>query len=204
MEREANFIDKLLSLISGGVFGLVSVIIILIGDIIAFSYFPGYSIFNNMVSELGVGPGGIFFNIGIILSGIIIIPYYIDLAKSFIGNKVKNSLRKLAMFSAIISCITYTLLGFFPTIESDPIIYYTHGTLAAISIASGFAYLTSFSLLMLKADNFKTAQACHGFTVAGIYAVFLLTWIPIVEWIMTLCIISWILSNSIYLLYKRD
>jgi len=45
--RMSNFIDKLLSLIPGGVFGLLSVIIILIGDFIAFAYFPGYSIFNN-------------------------------------------------------------------------------------------------------------------------------------------------------------
>jgi hypothetical membrane protein len=203
MEREAKFIDKLLSLIPGGVFGLLSVIIILIGDFIAFAYFPGYSIFNNMVSELGIGPGGIFFNIGIIVSGIIIIPYYIDLGKSFTGDKIKENLRKFAIFTAIISCITYIFLGFFPTIETDPIIYYAHGTLATISIASGFAYLTSFSMLMVKADNFKIAQACHGFIVAGVYAIFLLTWIPIVEWIMTFCIISWILSNSIYLLYKR-
>ena len=203
MEREANLVDKLLGLISGGVFGLISVIIILVGDIIAFSYFPGYSIFNNMVSELGVGPGGIFFNIGIIISGIVIIPYYIDLAKSFTGDEIKEKLRKFAIFSAIISCITYTFLGFFPSFETNTIIYITHGTLAAISIASGFAYLISYSILMLKSDNFNIIQACHGFMVAGVYAMFLFTWMPIIEWIMTLCIISWITSNSIFLLYKR-
>ncbi|TFG30397.1 MAG: hypothetical protein EU532_01225 [Promethearchaeota archaeon] len=203
MEREANLIDKLLDLISGGVFGLISVIVILVGDIIAFSYFPGYSIFNNMVSELGVGPGGIFFNIGLIISGIIIIPYYIDLGKSFIGKEIKENLRKFAISSAIISCITYTLLGFFPSVETNPIIYITHGTLATISIASGFGYLTSYSILMLKADNFNKIQACHGFIVAGVYAIFLFIWIPIIEWIMTFCIISWITSNSISLLYKR-
>ena len=196
-------IDKLLNVIPGGVFGLLSVVFIVLGELIAFLLFPGYSIFKNMVSELGAGPGGIFFNLSVIISGIIIIPYYIHLAKSFSGENIKENLRIFAILVAVISCITYSLLGVFPSIKDNIIIYITHGTLAAISIASGFGYLVLYSILMVKAQNYSKSQACHGFFVAGLYISFLLTWIPLVEWIMNLAILSWITANSIYLLYDK-
>lgn len=196
-------IDKLLNVKPGGIFGLLSVVFIVLGELIAFLLFPGYSIFKNMISELGAGPGGIFFNLSVIISGIIIIPYYIHLGKSFSGENIKENLRKFAILVAVISCITYSFLGVFPSIESEAIIYITHGILAAISISSGLGYLILYSILMLKAQNFSKIQAYHGFIVAGFYTFFLLTWIPIVEWVLNIAILSWITANSIYMLYHK-
>ncbi len=196
-------IDKLLNVKPGGIFGLLSVVFIVLGELIAFLLFPGYSIFKNMISELGAGPGGIFFNLSVIISGIIIIPYYIHLGKSFSGENIKENLRKFAILVAVISCITYSFLGVFPSIESEAIIYITHGILAAISISSGLGYLILYSILMLKAQNFSKIQAYHGFIVAGFYTFFLLTWIPMVEWVLNIAILSWITANSIYMLYHK-
>lgn len=203
MEESTKSIDKTLEVISGGVFGLLSVICIILGELIAFLLFPGYNIFKNMISELGAGAGAIFFNLSVIISGIIIIPYYIHLARSFIGENIKENLRKYAILAALISCITYSLLGVFPSIESQTIIYLTHGLLAAISIAFGLGYLLLYSILMLRAQNFSKYQAYHGFLVAIFYAAFLLTWIPIIEWVMNLAILSWITANSVYILFLR-
>ena len=203
MDKSTKFIEKSLETIPGGVFGLISVVSIILGEVIAFLLFPGYSIFDNMISDLGTGPGAIFFNVSVLISGIIIIPYYIHLAKICIGEKIKENLRKYAFSAALISCITYSLLGIFPSIESETIIYLTHGILAAVSIGFGLAYLLLYSILMLKAHNFSKYQAYHGFIVAGLYATFLLTWIPIVEWIMNLAILSWIIANSIYILFLK-
>ncbi|MFX1340942.1 MAG: DUF998 domain-containing protein [Promethearchaeota archaeon] len=201
MKKITKSIDKILEIIPGGIFGLLSVAIIVLGELIAFLLFPGYSFFKNMVSELGAGPGAIFFNLSVLISGIIIIPYYLQLAKCFSGEKVKEHLRKFAFLVAIISCITYSLLGVFPSVKSDTIIYLTHGILAAVSIASGLGYLLLYSILMLRAQNFSKYQAYHGFIVAILYATFLLIWIPIVEWVMNLAILSWITTNSLYILY---
>ena len=67
--------DQLLKIIPGGVFGIISVVIVLSGDIISIVLFPGgYSFFENMISELGGGPYGIFFNLGLVISGIVSIP----------------------------------------------------------------------------------------------------------------------------------
>ena len=196
--------EKLLKIIPGGIFGLLSVVIIMIGEFLAFLFFPGYNVLDNMISELGVGgSGAIFFNLALIISGIIIIPYYVNLANSFTGEKVNINLKRFAITVAIISCITYSLLGVFPSDEDRFIIYYTHGTLAAISIGTGLLYLVSYSKLMIQAENFSKIQAYHGFIVAIFYFAFLITWIPIVEWTMNLAILSWITVNSIYILYKK-
>ena len=203
MDKPTKFIDKLLEIIHGGVFGLLSVALIILGELIAFLLFPGYSIFNNMVSELGAGPGGIYFNLSIVISGLIIIPYYIHLAKTFSGEAINENLRKYAILTAVISCITYSLLGVFPSIESEYIIYLTHGILAAVSIASGLGYLLLYSILMFKAQNFSKYQVYHGFFVAVLYATFLLTWIPIIEWVMNMAILSWVTANSVYILYLK-
>ncbi|MFX0071838.1 MAG: DUF998 domain-containing protein [Candidatus Hermodarchaeota archaeon] len=196
-------IEKLLKLVPGGVFGLLSVIIIVLGEFLAFLFFPGYNVLENMISDLGIGPGGLFFNLSVIVSGIIIIPYYVNLANSFSGEKLNINLKKFAITVAIISCLTYSLLGVFPSDEDWFIIYFTHGTLAAISIGTGLLYLISYSKLMIQAENFSKIQGYHGFIVSMFYFTFLITWIPIVEWMMNLAILSWIAANSIYILYKR-
>jgi len=203
MDKPTKFIDKLLEIIPGGVFGLLSVVIIILGEIIAILLFPGYNIFDNMLSELGAGPGGPFFNLTIIMGGIIIIPYYLALAKTFSGEAINENLRKYAILAAVISCITYSLLGVFPSIEYEAIIYLTHGILAAVSIASGLGYLLLYSILMFRAQNFSKYQAYHGFIVAVLYATFLLTWIPIIEWVMNMAILSWVTVNSVYILYLK-
>ena len=69
MKNEINFSDTLFFKNYGSIFGILSVSVGVIGDLIALYLFPGYSIFSNMISELGVGPGGIFFNIGVFFSG---------------------------------------------------------------------------------------------------------------------------------------
>jgi hypothetical membrane protein len=69
-----NFFNK-----KGGICGLISIIIGICGDILAIIYFPGYNLLNNMVSDLGIGPGGIFFILGLIFSGILAIPHYVAL-----------------------------------------------------------------------------------------------------------------------------
>ena len=203
MDNPTKFIDTLLEIIPGGVFGLLSVVIIILGEIIAILLFPGYNIFDNMLSELGAGSGGPFFNLTIIISGIIIIPYYLALAKTFSGEAINENLRKYAILTAVISCITYSLLGVFPSIESEAIIYLTHGIIATVSIASGLGYLLLYSILMLRAQNFSKYQAYHGFIVAVLYATFLLTWIPIIEWVMNMAILSWVTVNSVYILYLK-
>ena len=54
MSRGSQITDRLLGTILRGVFGLVSVLIGVSGDIISALLFPGYDMSKNMISELPI------------------------------------------------------------------------------------------------------------------------------------------------------
>lgn len=205
MERR-KFFDKLLDNINGGVFGLVAVALILLGDFLAILFNPDYVIFKHMVSKLGAGPapGGFIYNLSVIISGIIVIPFYIHLSRIIIEDNTNETLRKFAIISSMISCITYSLLGVFPSLEMIYIIFYIHGVLALISILSGVCYLISFNILIKRSNSFKKIQSYFGFFVAGLYMLFILTWLPNVEWVMSIGICIWIIIISVSILKKKS
>lgn len=204
MENGKHCLDKLLKIIPGGVFGIISVITVLTGDIISIFLFPGgYSFFENMISELGRGPYGIIFNLGLILSGIISIPYYFSLYRSFEEVNTNIILRKSAITFSAISIISYIFVGVFPSIEENYIIFVTHGIFAFLAFLSGILYLITFSILMLIDSKWSKLRSYHGFIAAGSYLLILLTWLPITEWIATIAIISWIIGNSLFMLYHK-
>ncbi|MHA1488504.1 MAG: DUF998 domain-containing protein [Promethearchaeota archaeon] len=151
--------DKTLQWAPGGVYGLISVIIGICCNLIALLLFPGYNITINMISELGVGPGGLFFNLGFIISGLMAIPFYISLGRTLDGEGVNKNLLKSAKVSSIISCVTFSLIGIFPAIPENEIILIMHGIIALISLTCGAIYLILFSILMLKNKNFSKLQA---------------------------------------------
>lgn len=203
MERKRNFIDKLLDIAPGGFYGILSVIIRMSGDFLAFLLFPGYSMINNMVSDLGIGPGGIFFSLGLIISGIISIPFYVAIARSLQNEEANEKMIKTGLIFFYISNITYIMLGFFPSIEDIYLFYLFHGLFAIISWLTGIIYLILFSKLMLKDDKYSTLPAYSGFFLVGFMVLFLCTWLPILEWIMTFFFECWVLIISVYLIYHK-
>jgi len=205
MERR-KFFDKLLEKINGGVFGIISVSIILLGDFLAILFNPDYVVFKDMVSKLGAGPapGGFIYNLSVVISGIIVIPFYIHLSRIVIEDNTNETLRKFAIISSMISCITYSLLGVFPSFENIYIIFYIHGFLAFISISSGVCYLISFNILIKRSNNFKKIQSYFGFFIAGLYMLFIITWLPNIEWIMSFGIVSWIIIISVSILKNKS
>ena len=199
MERLKLHTDKLTP-VHGGLFGILSISIGILCDLLSYLYFPGYNMVDNLVSELGVGPGGIFFNIGIVITGILFIPFYICLGKSFSTEKINPNIKKVAVVSALISSITFSLIGFFPLSEENILINATHGTLAVIHWIHALISIVIFGILMIQDDNYTKFQAYYSFAVGLIIITFFLTQIPLTEWIWTISIVVWILANSLYML----
>ena len=203
MAKERKFIDKLLDILPGWLYGILSLIARISGDFLAYLFFPGYNIFDNMVSDLGTGPGGIFFSLGLIISGIICVPFYVALARSLKSDEISEKSIRRGIIFFYISDIAYILVGIFPSIEENYIIYYAHGVLALISWLTGIVYLITFSKLMLKHDNFSKLPAYSGFCLISFMLLFLFTWIPILEWCMTFAFILWLIIISCYLRYNK-
>ncbi|TFG30395.1 MAG: DUF998 domain-containing protein [Promethearchaeota archaeon] len=203
MEQKRNFIDKFLDIAPGGFYGILSVIIRMLGDFIAFLFFPGYSIINNMVSDLGVGPGGIFFSLGLIISGIISIPFYVALARSLKSEEVNESMRKTGLIFFYISDITYIMIAFFPSVEEIYLIYLAHGLFAIISWLTAIIYIIIFSRLMKKDGKFSALPSYSGYILIIVMIIFLCTWLPLIEWIMTFTFIIWLVIIASYMIYHN-
>ena len=201
MEKLKTNILKILNFIPSPYYGLLSAFVGIGGDIIAIALFPSYN-FNRMISALGTGPGAIYFNIGTILSGIFALLFYLYLIE-VIGKETNDpKQQKVGRFFAINSCIFFSLVGVFPT-STDTILFVLHGTFALISWLSAIIYLSIFSSLIFKNKVIPKFFAYLALITAGTIILFLLTWIPIIEWIMALAITVWITLPSVYMLYRK-
>jgi len=142
--------EKVLKKTSGGFFGIVSVSIRLMGDFTAILFTPNYNMIDDLISELGVGPGAIFFSLGLIISGIVSIPFYISLRNIFRSEEINENLRKFAVVFSGISIITYILLAFFPSDPNNSLIFIMHGVIGLISWVTGAGYLALYSYMTIK------------------------------------------------------
>lgn len=195
--------EKVLKKTCGGFFGIISVLIRLMGDFIAIIFTPNYNMIDDLISDLGVGPGAIFFSLGLILSGIVSIPFYISLNDVFGIEEINENLRKMAICFSGISIITYILLGFFPSDPNNILIYIMHGVFALISWVTGAGYLTLYSYMTVKYKESSRFLGYFGFCVVGTVILFIFTWVPVTEWIMTFSIMSWIIVFSLSMIYDK-
>lgn len=204
MEDLKFYFNKLLKTQIGPVCGLLSVIIGLSSDLIALSFFSGFD-FNNMISWLGgeYSPCALLFNLGIIFSGIFAFPLFLHINRVLKEENISSKLRKATIVIALNSCIFFTLVGVFPSLAYNELFSFLHGIFFVISMIGGIIYLLFYSVLFLKSISFNRFQSYLGFVVILIFVIFLFTWIPIIEWLMTFAIITWMTTISIYLLYKR-
>lgn len=201
MEKLKTVILNTYSLIPAPIYGLLSAIVGLSGDIISILLFQGYSL-NHMISALGTGPGGVFFNMGTFLSGLFALLFYLYLIKVVRKETNDPKLYKVWSFFSINSCIFFSLVGVFPT-STNLVIFVLHGTFALFSWLSAILYLTIFSYLISKSNNFPRFFVYLALLTAVTIVAFLLTWIPLIEWIMALAVALWITLISVYTLYHK-
>ncbi|MFX0098833.1 MAG: DUF998 domain-containing protein [Candidatus Hodarchaeota archaeon] len=162
-----------------------------------------YNLVFQHVSELGIGPGisGLIFDLGLITSGFIAIPFFIGLGKILDRDGANHRIKKRVVTLSIISCLSLTCTGFFPMYRSIVII---HAIFAFSFFISGLLFCIHFSLLMTKDKRFSKFQANFGYIVAVFFGLFLAT--PgsgLTEWLVFFSIVSWMVITSIYIYYKK-
>ncbi|MHA1148986.1 MAG: DUF998 domain-containing protein [Promethearchaeota archaeon] len=204
MDGESTILNRVFQVIPPGIFGLLSVLVGVSGDIISASLYPGFSITKNMISDLGVGPGGIFFNFGVIFSGILAIPYVIHLNKTVLEpHRVKPWIFRLALFGSVISSIALSLIGVFPAYQNNFTILLIHGIIATICYIGVIIYLTIYGRLILRDERFSNGFGYFTLIVACLFIIVLLTWLPLIQWIANVGIIIWTTLAASYLLHKK-
>jgi len=208
--KKINIIfDDLYSQIPGGLFGIISMTIGLMGDFLAALFYPGgYSIFEHMISHLGtswLNPGKLFFNIGVILCGLLAIPFDIFLGRFFKKEYGESKWIKLAVISNVLSSISLIIVGITLSISQDveDFAFFLHGIFATLCFLGAAVYCLIYSGIILKKKcYFPKFYAIFGYIVAIIEIIFLLTWQPFIEWLANFSIITWIIIMSILVLKK--
>ncbi len=103
----------------GALFGIAAVAVYVVMGLISFSYYPdAYSPLHNAISELGVSSqnpsGHIFYNLGGILMGLLLIPFYLGMSRWNTGGGMLKILIIGAQASGIISSLGLVWSCIFP------------------------------------------------------------------------------------------
>ena len=166
--------------------GIFIIIIYITFTIIsALLYNKNWSPFNTRLSDFGststgnCPEGALLFNIGAIITGILIFPFHIGLYKWFDGLKEKRE-KKLLIITQFIGClsgVTLIMLGIFPT-ETDEIHEFWAGGFflfnQIISILIGVS--------LLNHEKFIKTISIYGWIVAAINLFFIVSQESILEW----------------------
>ena len=201
MKKKFYFFNKLFTLIPGSVFGLISFGISLFTHLIGVLLYPNYDMTRVAISFLGDGYGGIIYRVGLILTGIIGIPFCVYMGKSFDNENMIEPIRKIAIIGSIIYCISLIFIGCFW--RGNYVVSFIHGLSAFLCWVDGLIFIGLYSVLMLKGEKFPKSIAYFGFIIAGAFLLHLSVLSSITQWIMTLSIMLWVLIISSYMLYKQ-
>ncbi len=147
--------------------GIGAIVVYLIFTLVAFLKYPSaYGPFTNWLSDLGnplASPHGAFFyNIGCILTSLVLILFYTGLDKWNSGDKKMKILLRVAQIMGISSAFSLTLAALFPLGTHSA----THSFWSAIlSVVIGF-FLTFSATALSKHRVFKRWIAYYGFLAA--------------------------------------
>jgi len=203
MGKVKSFMDKLLSIAPGWFYGLLSAVSGVVFVFISFYQAPKEGIFENYISNLGVQSGfaGLCFNLGLIIAGLLAVPFFVYIGRALEREGLNVKWRNRTVIISIIASITLSVIGFLPAYNFT--IGVVHATLAGVFFYCALAYCVLYSLLMWPDPRYSRIQSIIGFSVAGVFAIFLLTGWVILEWALFFAIAFYVSELAIYVLIKK-
>lgn len=204
MSKNRNRMDSVSPKSIIGISGILSVLIISINGAISYILYPyyEYDFFLKVISALGVRESGIFFNAGLIFSGIFLIVFLINL-NTVLTKNLSKRWQQISKALALISSVSYSLLGFFP------VIFIVH-----VILAFNFFFFGMLDYLILSYLIINNRKISNTLSIGGIilivsilmYFTFLLIMYnihSIFEWIMFIVHGIWVLMVSFYFISKK-
>ena len=164
---------------------------------------PGYTPLEHTVSTLGLMSAKTLFSIAFVVTGSLLIPFYIYLERELV--EINENLRRIATGIAIFTNMCIALVGIIPPETTVAAFILFHGFVAATSFIGSSIYIVLYSYLMYlvpksmmyKGPVFKRYLAYYGFFVGFMLIILFIVFIPIIEWILTILILIWIIIASL-------
>ena len=191
------------------IFGLVGIMIATVLLILSAIHTPGYSPLKDTVSSLGYGPAKSLFSIAFVVGGSLEIPFYIYLEREL--SNINERVRRLATGMSLVTCVCIALVGIIPDETYIQIFLVFHDIVAFFSFIGSAVYIGLFSLLMYLGSRKSTYTRIYfrkfypilGFIIVVVLIVLLTTFIPIIEWTMTILILIWIFITTIHVFTSK-
>ncbi|MEJ2248769.1 MAG: DUF998 domain-containing protein [Candidatus Lokiarchaeota archaeon] len=201
--KNFDLFNNIIDFSTQGIYSVISFVLGIIFLFSAISQYPGYSISLQFVSELGTGPGlsAPLFNIGLLLIGVNSLNILFNLIKSLKKEFSNIHFIRFNIVFLILGTISLALVGCFPQITY--LMAIIHFVVACSFFVNFPILLIGLSILMLKSKHFYKFQAIAGFFVGIPFITFLITELPLVEWISVFTLISWGIIVLTPYLYNR-
>ncbi len=179
--------------------GILAIIIFCIFTFTAVALFPTYySPVNNWLSDLGNSnfnpSGSIFFNLGCILTGIVLIPFFIGLYRWYTAKKWQKNLLIVAQIIGIFSAFTLIMIGIFSEDYGA-----LHGLWSALFFVSLLLTMITLNISLLGHEKFKKWIGYYGFFAVLVDLTLIISTlfpnglpIPLIEWLTTFISLSWV------------
>ena len=209
LERPHRFNFNLSRWPKVSIVGFVGIAIYCIFTFISFSFFPSnFNPISNNLSELGDfydNPNGaIFYNVGMVLTGLASILFYIGLYKWFM-NKKKSYLLVVGLAAGAINALAIIMAGIFSETQET---YTQHVFWSILIFISCFPVLILVNVSIITYPDFNKLVAYYGFGVSLIDLSFLVLLVftgvdanvPFIEWLSVFSYISWIGVLAYYIL----
>ena len=177
--------------------GIFVIIVFWSFAIISMLFFPTtYNPFVNWMSDLGSHSknpkGSFFFNIGCIISGIAMFPFFTGLYEWYIGGRRNKILTMLTQVAGFYTALAMIMVGLFPADYSEIHIFWSM-SLFTISVLTFI-----FPSIALYKYKFTRNIAIFGFIATIINLILWFCIIPIMEWvtiIFSFCFIGIIITS---------
>lgn len=155
----------------------------------------GYSIPDQFLSELGVGPTATIYNYGLMITGAVCVPIFPIVCRLL----KKTIIAKLAAVFGVAGCVALIGVGVYPMHIPVP-----HGLFSfAFFALTGLAIITA-SIVMYRGEFFSRYIAYLGIVVIAADIILGILGNPISEWGTTILFIIWVYAVGIQMLLKRN
>ena len=167
-----------------------------------------FSFLTHYLSHLGGAPkgAGIVFNIGIMISGLLMIFFFLNLSAYLRRKNTNMLLIYLSFISGLISSLGTVLLGIFPYTGTQEL----HNLSATFFFMGGFAYCILYGISEWITQGISKLQASSGFIVALFFLQFIifnainffnpelvLEQSHLTEWILFSVLMFWIIEHEV-------
>lgn len=163
---------------------------------------PGFTPFNQPISSLGYSKTNYLYGFGLIIGGLLLIPFYVYLEQVLLN--IKMGLRGLITALTIFINVCVALVGIPPDPVNVEAFQTFHAFVSIVGLIGTSIHIVFFSIMMHKSSKpvrfkgpiFKKYLIILGFVIGGVLGVFLITRYSMLEWIVGAFIVSWVLITA--------